>query len=179
MLPEEVLLEVFAFYVCGTIYDNNNWEPLVHICRRWRSIMFAAPRRLNLQLVCTHGVLVREMLDIWPPLPIYVWVEGPSNEINDNILAALEQHDHICEVNANNVSDDELQKLVGAMQVTFPALTDLYLHLLNGTVSLPKSFLGGSVPNLRSLGLVNIAFRSPDTAKTTFVFPGPCRFLPS
>lgn len=31
MLPEEILLEVFFFYLCGTVYDNNNRGRLVHV----------------------------------------------------------------------------------------------------------------------------------------------------
>ena len=45
MLPEDILLEIF--YV-----DENDqieaWYTLAHICQRWRCIVSAFPRRLNL-----------------------------------------------------------------------------------------------------------------------------------
>ena len=157
MLPEEVLLEIFAFYICG-LYFVFKWKTLVHVCWRWRSIVFAAPRRLNLQLFCTGRTPTRKMLDIWPPLPIFVWVYGKDDEINDNVLAALERHDRICEVHVSKISDDELEELAGAMQVTFPALTALDVHTFEESATFPESFLGGYAPNLRSLCLWSIAF---------------------
>src|SRR5437588_8951824 len=110
MLPEEALLGIFAFYVCEDYYKYR-WETLVHVCRRWRSIVFSAPCRLNLQLVCTSGTPVKEMLDIWPGLPISVQIYGRSHELNHNVLAALENHHRICEVHVNDVSDGEIQEL--------------------------------------------------------------------
>jgi len=61
MLPEEILLEVFAF---DLVWKNDGWVTLAHVCRRWRSIVFAAPRRLNLHLLCTARTPARKMLDI-------------------------------------------------------------------------------------------------------------------
>src|SRR5712671_3632342 len=70
MLPDDVLVEVFNFYV--NIYDRrrytlrNPWHALVHVCRRWRYLVFASPRRLNLRLEYGgHGPL-SEVLDVWP-----------------------------------------------------------------------------------------------------------------
>ena len=154
MLPEEILLEVFAVYMC-VVENNYEWETLVHVCRRWRSIVFAAPRRLNLQLLCTYRTPVSKMLDIWPALPIVINL-GKCDEINNGVRAALEKHDRICEVHVDRVY--EFEELVGAMQVTFPALTDLHLSMWDGTAPLPESFLGGYAPNLRSLCLSSIAF---------------------
>ena len=54
VLPDVALLEIFAFVV-----DDNDsidaWHPLVHVCQKWRNIVFGSPRRLNLQLHCTAG----------------------------------------------------------------------------------------------------------------------------
>jgi hypothetical protein len=159
MLPEEILLEIFSFYVCGS-YDNHEWKTLVHVCRRWRAIVFAAPRHLNLRLVCTERTPVSEMFDIWSTLPIVLQVNGTSDKLNDNLLAALEKHDRICEVRVfvNNASVGEIKELAGAMQVTFPALTDLYIHSMEDAAPLPETFLDGSAPNLQSLYLIRVAF---------------------
>ena len=110
------------------------------------------------------------MLDIWPALPILVSVRGKYDEINDNVLAALEKHDRIRVVYVDHVSDGELKELVGAMQVTFPALTYLYIHSFDATASFPESFLGGSAPNLQSLRLEYNAF--PGLPKLLSSSPG-------
>ena len=109
------------------------------------------------------------MLDIWPPLPIYIRVPDMS-VIDDNVLAALEEHDRICKVHVNYISDLELDDLAGAMQVTFPALTDLRIYSCDNTVSFSESFLGGSAPNLRSLDLARITF--PALPKFLLFSPG-------
>jgi hypothetical protein len=119
------------------------------------------------------------MLDIWPALPIAVRVRGRLDEINENVLVALERHDRVCKVHVDDVScydKDKLKKLVGAMQVPFPALTDIHIHAhfgihsFEGPASYFESLLGGSAPNLRSLSLMNIGFRS--LPKLIFSFPG-------
>jgi hypothetical protein len=111
------------------------------------------------------------MLDIWPALPIVVRVHGKRDEFNDNILGALKHHDRICEVRVDSVSDHDFEQLVGAMQVTFPALTHLHIHTIEtDTASFPNTLLGGSAPNLRSLRLVYIAF--PALPKLLLSCPG-------
>jgi hypothetical protein len=59
MLPDDVLLEIFDFYVDEDLreYDFSKhvveeWQTLVHVCRRWRRVVFRSPCRLNLRLVC-------------------------------------------------------------------------------------------------------------------------------
>ena len=65
-LPDNVLLEIFDFYldVFQWIHTPTGerpvpryedlWHTLVHVCRRWRCVVFASPRRLNLRLLCTE-----------------------------------------------------------------------------------------------------------------------------
>jgi hypothetical protein len=53
MFPNEVLLEIFAFYLCGD-GDEEEWQMLVHMCQRWRSIVFGSPLSLNLQIGQTY-----------------------------------------------------------------------------------------------------------------------------
>jgi hypothetical protein len=69
-------------------------------------------------------------------------------------------------------SDLEVEDLAGAMQVTFPALTDLSIRSCTNlnTVSFSESFLGGSAPNLRSLNLARITF--PALPKLLLSSPG-------
>jgi hypothetical protein len=57
MLPDDVLLEIFAFYADEDMNEDfervEEWKTLAHVCRRWRSVAFQSPRRLNLRLLCT------------------------------------------------------------------------------------------------------------------------------
>jgi len=59
-LPDDVLLETFELYLDKDNadefdggHDYDGWQTLVHVCRRWRCIVFASPRRLDLKLYCT------------------------------------------------------------------------------------------------------------------------------
>jgi hypothetical protein len=69
----------------------------MRICRKWRRIVFAYQRPLQLRLFCTHATLVPEDLDCWPTLPIVVQYGGspalnpPAPEDEDNIVAALKR----------------------------------------------------------------------------------------
>ncbi len=103
MLPDGVLLGIFDFRVCEV--DNKvEWETLVHVCRRWRPIVFAARRRLNLRLRSPHSRNtckgdVGQLLDIWPALPISIWAFGfDADEEEDNVIAALRHKVRVCEI---------------------------------------------------------------------------------
>ncbi|KAI0300369.1 hypothetical protein BC826DRAFT_674582 [Russula brevipes] len=73
MLPDDALLEIFSFYREETMYNVDftwMWEILVHVCSRWRNIIFASPRRLDLRLLCSNRTPVKTSLDMWPPCPL-------------------------------------------------------------------------------------------------------------
>ena len=110
-LPDEALIEIFGIYVKREGVEE--WIRLVHVCRGWRHIVFASPRRLDLRLLFKGKTIVREMLDIWLPLPIIIW---PSNgetsesqtEIADNVIAALEHRDRVCDISLDLISKFEI-----------------------------------------------------------------------
>ncbi|KAI0277105.1 hypothetical protein BGY98DRAFT_651495 [Russula aff. rugulosa BPL654] len=175
-LSDDVLLEIFDFCLdkdedMGPQYDPDNeederclydaWYALVHVCQRWRYVVFESPRRLNLRLHCTRR-RVREMLGVWPALPIIIWdmVDFTSNE--DNIIAALEHRDRVCEIKLRCLTSSQSKTLVPLMQESFPALTKLQIQSClvasNGLLVLADSFLGGSAPHLRFLCLESISF---------------------
>jgi hypothetical protein len=164
MLPDDVLLEIFDFYVDKRVYSFKKrvevWQTLVHVCRRWRRVVFGSPRRLNLRLVCTWETPARDMLDVWPSLPLLLQRSlnyGTLSEDTDNIIAVLERSNRVVKIDILNVNRSE--NVLAAMQVPFPELTDLILLSDNGTASvLPDSFLGGSAPRLRYLSLYDIPF---------------------
>jgi hypothetical protein len=157
MLPDVALLEIFDIY---TLEDEEEWHTLVHVCRKWRSIVFGSPLRLDLQLLCTARTPVRETLDVWPVLPIVVWSDDHESWGMDNIVAALEHNDRIYRLDLNPQSS-HFEELLAAMQQPFPALKFLDLWLQRGDEPVPvvpASFLGGSAPVLEVLALNRIPF---------------------
>jgi hypothetical protein len=147
------------------------WTTLVHVCRGWRYIVFASPRRLNLQLLVKAKTPVRKMLDIWPALPIVISPEignADSVEITDNLVAALERPDRVCRIALNNIPfrNSELEIMLATMQDPFPVLRCLSLWWLSTSplspdgmaAVIPDSFLGGSAPLLRILMLSGVVF---------------------
>jgi len=72
ILPDEALLEIFNFYLVEESERIQPWLPLVHVCRTWRSIVLASPRRLDIRVFYTPVRQVKVMLDIWPNLPIHI-----------------------------------------------------------------------------------------------------------
>jgi hypothetical protein len=169
-LPDEVLLEIFDFYVAEDVdemvedADENlktaieAWQLLVHVSRRWRHLVFASPRRLNLLLFCKAEVPVRDRLDIWPALPLVI--QGTiSPSVVDNILAVLKRHDRVSIIDLTYTTAPEMEKVWAAMQVPFPELT--FLRLWSNDLGAPivaDSFLGGSSPRLREIRLSPVPF---------------------
>ena len=170
MLPDEALVSIFKFCTNGQEEGGPQqvWQTLVRVCPRWRYLVFGSPRSLNLQLICTPQTPARDMLDIWPPLPLVigpVWCHGDDeNENVDNIVAALERRNRVCQINIKGISRSNLEIVLAAMQESFPELTSLTLSgwydPWNDILMevLPDSFLGGSAPRLRTLDLLAIPF---------------------
>ena len=156
MLPDVALLEIFDLYVYETRIQA--WHTLVHVCRKWRGVVFGSPRRLDLRLFCRGRTPVREMLYVWPVLPIAIFVSYETWDA-DNIIAALEQNDRICQMDFVEFTSSQFEKVLAATQQPFPALTHLSLWLREETTpAVPDSFLGGSAPQLQSLTLSRIQF---------------------
>ncbi|KAI0270307.1 hypothetical protein BGY98DRAFT_264820 [Russula aff. rugulosa BPL654] len=175
VLPDEVLLLVFEFLAhenqvtprgltgryMKTVIES--WQSLVHVCRRWRGLVFASPRRLNMQLFCIPGPSTKRSLDVWPALPLLILGDVTETSVG-NVIAELEYSDRIYEIKLliklDFYTTSQLEKLWTAMQVPFPELAALYMSvydLLYAPV-LPDSFLGGSAPRLRYLALFSIPF---------------------
>ena len=164
MLPDVALLEIFDFYV-GDTYEKQAWHTLVHVCQKWRDVVFGSPRRLNLRLVCGVRTPVRETLDVWPLLPIVIRASASRSIPNTwdvgNFVAGLQQNDRICEMEIFHVPSSGREKVLAALQQPFPALTSLQFEeiLERGSMPvIPDSFLGGSAPVLQSLSLIHIPF---------------------
>ena len=185
VLPDDVLLEIFDFYAkeCPLPERRNAeaWQPLVHVCRRWRNLVFESPRRLNLRLYCSPEIPTRDTLQVWPALPLLVCCRNEvalSESGMDNIVAALGQSNRVCKVDlffrwelkavledvlqSEDVLEDvlQLEDVLPAMEVPFPELTFLRLVSIGQRTPpvLSDSFLGGFAPRLQILRLDNIPF---------------------
>jgi hypothetical protein len=167
VLPDDVLLEIFDFRANAPILrsprrktDVEVWLSLVHVCRRWRNLVFASPRRLNLQLCCTPETPVKDGLDVWPALPLIVIDNKHSSlfSCTDNVMAALGHSNRIREFSLS-LTNWQLEQVSAAMQVSFPELTKLWLSSHGETMPVvPDSFLGGSAARLRSFWLFGIPY---------------------
>jgi hypothetical protein len=160
LLPDELLLGIFD-HIRRSVTELEfrripvwKWHVLVHVCRRWRQIVFGSPVRLDLQLLCTYGTPVRKYLACWPAFPIVVnydcWRElTPS--IENNIVTALEHHSRIRQIDLK-VSSSLWSKVATVMQKSFPSLSSLSISITDGEVPIfPSGFLGRSAPRLRGI----------------------------
>ena len=164
ILPDDVLLEIFHCCRLGGMSKFNvtwEWEKLVHVCRRWRHLVFASPRHLDLRLVCTPRTRARKMLDIWPPIPIIINYSHnlrPKRSIS-NVLAALKYRDRIREIRLGDLTSSQLERFAAATQKQFPALTFLEFGSHDEMArALPLDFLGGAASRLHIARLHGIPF---------------------
>jgi hypothetical protein len=102
---------------------------------------------------------VKKLLDIWPPLPIYIYAYPPAGKSQlwgvSNIMAALKQQNRVWGICIRGIPTSLLKQLVEP----FPALTILILMSNDYKAPmLPDSFLGGSAPRLREIVLRGIPF---------------------
>jgi hypothetical protein len=164
VLPDDILLDIFDFYLnMKPPYlqkEVEAWKSLVHVSRRWRSLVFQSPRHLNLRLFCTPKSPAKDRLDVWPALPLIVEcnVFSSGTDRTDNIIAALRQGSRICEVKLH-LEGWQLKQVLAPMQAPFPELTDLRLSTYDKTPPvIPDSFLDGSAPRLQIFVLWGIPF---------------------
>lgn len=175
MLPDDVLFEIFD--LCGIDCESSSypwrWHTLVHVCRRWRQIIFALPLRLELKFVCTPRTRVRELLEFLPPsIPIMIRnyfdtpppCSTPIIEDGSQIIAALEQRDDVYFIDLEDLPGSFLEKLATTMQETYPTLEYVLLWAGDETAPVLRSgFLGGSAPCLERIWLRGIPF--PDAPR--------------
>ena len=165
MLPGDVLLENFDLYVDQAPKDDEieAWHTLVHVCQKWRNVVFESPHRLNISLVRTARKPVRQMLAAWPPLPIVVKQHGRTMSLwgVDNIVAALERNDQIRGIDLWRVLNFILEKVLAEMKKNLPVLTFLDLQCEYDTTSMvvPDLSMGGSAPSLQYVSFRNIPVR--------------------
>ena len=179
ILPDDVLLLIFhfdrliyldelgGFYWAQSVFWR--WHRLIHVCRRWRSVVFGSPNFLGLRLVCRPGTPMG-LVGIWPPLPIivtnylmtYTTVPGDyfTTVPGDYFDAVIMHPDRICEIQLFLLTSSQLQRLATARQEQFPALIHLMMHFKDNqpAPALPDGFLGRSTPSLQTLDFDSIPF---------------------
>jgi len=133
------------------------WHAVVHVCKRWRHLIFAWPHHLDLRLACRSASAVAKALEIWPALPISIRSEL-DGENDDDIITALEHRDRIAGINLSGLTKHQLERCATLMQEPFPLLRVLFLRCAENDASpiITGSFLGGSAPRLQDVKLWNI-----------------------
>jgi hypothetical protein len=170
MLHDDVLLAIFDLYVDdlekldGKSYqfpkkvEVEVWQFLVHVCRRWRRVVFGSPRRLKLHLVYTPRTPVVETMDVWPAfLPLLIRCDYNDRiSCRDNVLAALKRNDRICRISFEHNERLSLKKVLALMQVPFPELTCLITKGRGGPFVLGWIRAPLGIPSIS--GITEIAF---------------------
>jgi len=176
-LPNEILLDIFCIYLdlpqrsrpVVNAYNpgRDSWHTLADVCQRWRDVVFAMPRYLDLQFDCTNETpmkVLKEILEIWPiPITISCYQSGPRVRGVLNIAAVLKRRDRLRGVCFRGNLNPLLTRFAAALSKPFPELTSLQLSSADNDNPhvLPDSFLGGFAPRLRSLKLHGVPFPSP------------------
>ncbi|KAI0267755.1 hypothetical protein BC834DRAFT_57611 [Gloeopeniophorella convolvens] len=171
ILSDDILLEIFDFYRLsattalrsggGPIRYEWPWDVLAHVCRRWRRIVFASPRRLNLRLVCTYRTPVRVGLPSWPSLPILANYDhgreslAPGDE--DNIVFVFKFPYRLYRLSLSATSSLVSKLSVARLGKPLPMLEYLSLQSESGSaIVFPKTFLFGPARSLRYISLANV-----------------------
>ena len=167
-LPDSIFVEIFAFYLFSIPSDywypsthTKEWQGLVRVCKRWKQIIYASPRYLDLHLHCSIETPFRNNHSRWPEFPLtleYAIYQDENDFVDvDDLIAALEQPDRVHFIDLRiGSSDSRVDEVLAKMKVPFPALRDLDLtgpdqyDKHDGTV-LPRGFLGRSAPCLQYL----------------------------
>jgi hypothetical protein len=188
ILPDDVLLHIFHFDRLDGHLSSlplsmwrhpGRWHRLVHVCRRWRTVVFMSPNFLDLRLVCYPRTRL-ELLRIWPPLPIVIrnMVHTPHLEDYDSDAAlAIVDRNRVCEIYLN-ITSPQLQRLASTMQERFPALTCLKLVFCGyfSFIHTGRRLLSWNCP---TSAISRIAFYCiPCASETSFVRNRPCPHRP-
>ena len=168
MLPVEVLLKIFDIYRLNSPLGGRLWEwyTLAQVCKRWRSVLFASSRSLELKVFCTYNSPVREILSTSLDFPVIARYGGfPESNLltaddEDGIVALLDQPARLFELQLNATAPImERMATMGLKRELFLVLE--YLRLSTRTepeLFLPSDF--GGTPGLRTLWMVRVALPS-------------------
>ncbi len=145
ILDDDSLLNIF--YFCQPVMLDDNvtdvdrileggewarerwWYQLAHVCRKWRSLILGSASHLRLNLLCTYGTPVADMLT-HSPLPLVIDYLGNYQTITaeeeEGIMLALQLRDRVRRIRLR-MPLRYLQKLTLAIDKEFPMLEYLYI----------------------------------------------------
>ena len=168
-LPDEVLLEIFDSF--KVLIDSGYWCTkflhfiLTHVCRRWRTIIFASTSRLGLHITVGPGRPRHLRTILSGPLPIFIGYNVKDFTVTKSSLwrlrSALKKHDRVRGISFKG-SSAWFDEFFSATNCTFPLLESIVLHSRYGQ-DIPETFLGGpdlSNLHLQCLNLHNFSFKS-------------------
>jgi hypothetical protein len=138
--------------------------------------VFESPLRLDLELKCDATTPVKKTLDVWPR-GFHILIKESRSQLplsGVNIIAALEHHDRVSEIDLY-ITSDLLKRLNKVTKKPYPVLTHLRLHTRRSVPVLRDTFLGRSAPRLEDLSLNGIPFPAlpellPFCHNLTFVY---------
>jgi hypothetical protein len=172
MLPGDILFEIFDIYWLDALEHSPlggrlwTWYTLAQVCQRWRSVLFASSRYLELKVFCTYGSHVREILNSSLDFPVIARYGGsPESKLltandEDGIIALLDHPARLFDVQLTATAPIiEKMATMGLQQEPFSVLE--YLRLSTRTeheLVLPSEF--GGTPGLRTLWMVRVALPS-------------------
>ena len=162
-LDNDSLLQIFNHCRVKCEDDWNlrlMWRNLVHVCRRWRYLMFDSSSHLDMCLFLMNGSPSINTLSHLPALPLAIdysdiTTRTMARKDVKNIRFGLKQHGHVHRV-ILKASSSWLQMWLTLMNEHFPRLEDL--SLLSTTNEKMKLILPETLraPNLRRLALHGI-----------------------
>ena len=177
-LPTELLLEIFDAYRQHFDYGYKHqrcwntsltWFKLIHVCRKWRHVVFTSMTHLNLYLILETRHRDRNHRDIilsrhFPPLPIVIDCHfgGPSTpEDQVRLLSTLKLCDRVHGISVFGRRAPDFAEFFEQTKRPFPTLKSLKIyHEHLDTLELPPTFIGGSAPSLRCLKINPVSFAS-------------------
>ena len=175
ILDDDSLLNIFHLYRPFLLGEDDNeeaclfggferwehglwWYKLVHVCKRWRSLILGSASYLGLCLVCTKGMPVADMLTHSPPLPLAVdyYYEDYNMTLKDEegLILALEQRDRVHRIRLR-MAVPNLRRLIMAISEEYPILEYLII-ITPGTppgLALPETFQAPHLHHLMLSGL--------------------------
>jgi hypothetical protein len=146
---------------------------LVHVCQRWRNIIFRSASYLGLSLVCTKGTPVTDMLAHSPSFPLVIdYVEKYrclAAEDEERAILALKQRNRIRRIRLF-MPITNLQKFIDAIEEEYPILEYLIVWSLITDITtflmFPETF---HAPHLRHLALVDFCLPTASRLLTSAV----------
>ena len=132
-LDDDSLLQIFS---CYRLEDEENWYLrlgwliLIHVCPRWRNLIYGSWSYLDMCLFLTNDSPSMDTLSHLPPLPLVIDYSDRTRTITrkdeGNMYLGLQQHDRVRRVVLQGPSS-KLRMWLEPMNKPFPILGELSL----------------------------------------------------